>query len=307
MSKAALRQSSQQVARLIAALVIVFIGDSITHGYSQDIGANGFAAFNYPDQLMRLLRGIARKVNLGINGHELRLFDPHDAYFDSNGKSRGTTHVFCNYGINDLVLRDWPLTQMQSLYIDRWRKLKNGGAKVIQLSILPLNTSLHQTVGPNVTFTTTTATRAAGSWISDGFRIGDAVQISGYSGAPLSGNNGLFVITSITAAVMTCAKIVGAGNPFAAGTSSAGTFSGGSEITRFALNLWFPSQVGTKIDCACGIPAPMIVSDAATTQLYYDPSGHPSGRIDVPGPNDGYGEIAVQVHNDVVNAGLFAA
>ena len=51
-----------------------------------------------------------------------------------------------------------------------------------------------------------TFTRAAGSFVADGFAIGDAVQWSGYTNA---GNNGTVIITALTATVMTCANATG--------------------------------------------------------------------------------------------------
>lgn len=54
--------------------------------------------------------------------------------------------------------------------------------------------------------TTKTFTRLAGSFITDGFAVGLPVHPAGFTSA---GNNGHFVITALTATVMTCADAVG--------------------------------------------------------------------------------------------------
>ncbi len=57
-------------------------------------------------------------------------------------------------------------------------------------------------VGSNgLIFTTTTATRSGGSWLNDGFRVGDSVT---FAGTQL--NNATFTITVLTATVMTFAS-----------------------------------------------------------------------------------------------------
>jgi hypothetical protein len=57
------------------------------------------------------------------------------------------------------------------------------------------------TGSPTVTFTTTTATRSAGSFITDGFAVGDTVTFAG-----TVSNNGTKVITVLTATVITFAS-----------------------------------------------------------------------------------------------------
>ena len=52
----------------------------------------------------------------------------------------------------------------------------------------------------NITCTTTTATRTAGSYITDGFRVGDFVT---FDGSATANNTGLFKITTLTATVLT--------------------------------------------------------------------------------------------------------
>lgn len=51
-----------------------------------------------------------------------------------------------------------------------------------------------------ISSTATTFSRSAGSFITDGFRIGRVVEVSGFADAD---NNGLFVITDLTASIMT--------------------------------------------------------------------------------------------------------
>lgn len=49
-------------------------------------------------------------------------------------------------------------------------------------------------------------TRASGSWIVDGFQVGDIVTVSGYAA---TGNNGRFVVTAVVALVLTVSPIEG--------------------------------------------------------------------------------------------------
>ena len=51
-----------------------------------------------------------------------------------------------------------------------------------------------------ITTTTTTATRSAGSYLTDGFRVGDFVT---FDGSHADNNTGLFKITTLTATVLT--------------------------------------------------------------------------------------------------------
>jgi hypothetical protein len=52
-----------------------------------------------------------------------------------------------------------------------------------------------------------TFTRAAGSWLTDGFRVGDMVDATGFA-APATANNKRYVITALTATVMTVGETV---------------------------------------------------------------------------------------------------
>jgi len=59
------------------------------------------------------------------------------------------------------------------------------------------------TSATSAVFTTTTLTRGAGSWITDGFKIGDSVFIQN---ANNSANDGSFVLTDVSATVLTIAS-----------------------------------------------------------------------------------------------------
>lgn len=70
-----------------------------------------------------------------------------------------------------------------------------------------------------------TFTRATGSWIDDGFAVGDIVTVAGYSDA---GNNGRFVVTAVVALVLTVSPIEG--QTMAAETGSGETFKVASNL-----------------------------------------------------------------------------
>lgn len=53
---------------------------------------------------------------------------------------------------------------------------------------------------PDLGATTTDFTRATGSFITDGFQVGDLIETSGFSN---SGNNGTFEVTAVTALALT--------------------------------------------------------------------------------------------------------
>lgn len=54
--------------------------------------------------------------------------------------------------------------------------------------------------------TATTIVRTAGSFVTDGFKVGDVVNVTGFTDA---GNNGLSLITSMTATVLTVSSLAG--------------------------------------------------------------------------------------------------
>lgn len=65
-----------------------------------------------------------------------------------------------------------------------------------------------ETLAASVTVAATgkTFTRAAGSWLDDGFAVGDNVTFSGFSNG---GNNATFNISALTTTVMTCSTATG--------------------------------------------------------------------------------------------------
>lgn len=248
-------------------------------------------------------------VNIGVNGKKLsqQLWD--DCYRNPlTGKSYGTTGIIMDYMVNDLANDHTSFTYMKAMYLNRWRRLRYGGATVTQTAAMPIGLAQVVTTGGgcNATFAASTITRAAGSWIADGHILGGILVITGLT-AGLSANNTCVIITGITATVLTCAKIVGAGTPFAAGgPTTAGTYLSGDEGTRLGLNLWFTSQVGSTLDCFSNVvrDSHLAVSDASGLQLYFDSSGHLTGTVPTPGPNNGYGLWATLVFQDRHAAGL---
>jgi hypothetical protein len=67
--------------------------------------------------------------------------------------------------------------------------------------------SITQATMTSITTTTTTIVASAGSWITQGVRVGDKVQLTGHSTAA---NNGKwFRVTAVTASTITCANIAG--------------------------------------------------------------------------------------------------
>lgn len=54
-----------------------------------------------------------------------------------------------------------------------------------------------------------TFTRAAGSWLTDGFKLGDVVQMTGWTTTGITNNTHNFLITALTATVMTVLAIDG--------------------------------------------------------------------------------------------------
>jgi len=77
-------------------------------------------------------------------------------------------------------------------------------------AILVYNENVVAGEGTGVNFTASTIERTAGDWIADGYRIGAQVTVLN---AELSANNGTFVITDVTATILTVS-----GTPFTADT-----------------------------------------------------------------------------------------
>jgi hypothetical protein len=112
----------------------------------------------------------------------------------------------------DLVLREYPnVTTLGTFDDDAQANYQQGDATGTPANFRlpgPVNQAI-LTFGPpitptNIAFTATTITRSAGSWISDGYRVGDRVTIRSAEDAGNIGNFG--PITSITATVITIAS-----------------------------------------------------------------------------------------------------
>lgn len=102
-----------------------------------------------------------------------------------------------------------------------------------------------QLTGQTVTTAATgeTYTRSAGSWLTDGFQVGDEVVFAGFTN---SGNNGKQVITTLTATVMTCSAstLVNEG-PVSSVTCT--TLGGGAGVTVAAAGATYTRTVGSWI------------------------------------------------------------
>jgi len=61
----------------------------------------------------------------------------------------------------------------------------------------------------DVVATAKTFTRSTGSWITDGVKVGDKITFGGFTA---SGNNGTFVISAVSALVVTCSTATGLAN-----------------------------------------------------------------------------------------------
>ena len=103
-------------------------------------------------------------------------------------------------------------------------------------------TDVTPATGPN------TFTRAAGSWLTDGFAVGDWVLFSGWTGG-LVANNRLFKITALTATVMTVAQTVTAG---ASGDSVTckhnGVLTDGNTFTSLSVEEMYDDAGGAGTD-----------------------------------------------------------
>ena len=99
--------------------------------------------------------------------------------------------------------------------------------------------------GQTVTVAATgkTFTRSAGSFITDGFAVGDEVTWAGFS---TSGNNGPNIITTLTATVMTCAA-ASLTDESAAADTSCSTASGGESVTVAASGKTYTRSGGSWI------------------------------------------------------------
>lgn len=116
----------------------------------------------------------------------------------------------------------------------------------------------------NVTAATTggatgTYTRAAGSWLTDGFKIGDVIRWTGWTTTGVSNNSRNFMITALTATVMTGRHIDGppatAVGAKAAGDSVTATVVGKKTLAPltahtddfFTVEEWYPDIVQSEL------------------------------------------------------------
>jgi hypothetical protein len=102
------------------------------------------------------------------------------------------------------------------------------------------------TGAPSIVFATTTITRNRGSWVTDGFAVGDVVTIAGSTS-----NDGTAIITTLSATVMTCAA-----SSFVSETNGMDvvTFSFEESETAWASDIDgdFAAVVSKRIDLGAG-------------------------------------------------------
>lgn len=106
-----------------------------------------------------------------------------------------------------------------------------------------------------------TFTRPAGSFVTDGFQVGDVINTSGFTAA---GNNGTFVVTTCAALVLTCSAATGLVDEAA---NAAGNIS---------LNIR-PSFTIQKADLGNGIHFPFVGTVVDSMEL----SGKAGANVDI--------------------------
>ena len=90
--------------------------------------------------------------------------------------------------------------------------------------------------GKTWTRTTSGGDAGTGSWLLDGWKVGDTITFSGFVNA---GNNGTFTITTLTATVVTCSAAAGLTNETGAGISATGASDGSRTPTApGAMLIW---------------------------------------------------------------------
>lgn len=143
--------------------------------------------------------------------------------------ARYVRRVTSNLNLTKANYESAEVNESQQVRDSRHGVKATGGTLNGELSVggyqLPFESVLRQvavagsTTGPVVTIAaattgarTGTFTRSAGSYLTDGFKIGDVVRASGFAttGVPNNGNN--FMITALTATVMTVISILKTGN-----------------------------------------------------------------------------------------------
>lgn len=118
-------------------------------------------------------------------------------------------------------------------------------AKDIQLMVGQVATTQETTATGNITTTTTTITRVNGSWIADGWTVGDLVSCFQPFGVAAVGTEGRFgTVTAVTATVITFTV---------SGTAwTAQTLAAGSMVCRMApwLRATIPANAGNATNIA---------------------------------------------------------
>lgn len=128
-----------------------------------------------------------------------------------------------------------------------------------------------------------TFTRSAGSYLTDGFKVGDVVRWTGWTTTGVPNNAHNFAITALTATIMTGTMLDGvAVGPKAAGDSVTGTVVGkktfppltGHTDDLFTVEEWYPDVVQSEL-----------FSDLKLNQMVLDlpASGNCKGTFDLLG------------------------
>lgn len=155
------------------------------------------------------------------------------------------------------------------------------------------------TVAPAGTFT-----RSSGSWITDGFKVGDIVRATGFSTATANNSNNL-IVTALTATVMTVYPLNGLAIAAEAGATVAVAHPGkkayipqtGHTRDYFTIEHWHSDIAQSEVftDCVIGaanvkMPATGMVTvefpvmgldlgDTGTSAYFTAPSAAPTGGI----------------------------
>lgn len=114
----------------------------------------------------------------------------------------------------------------------------------------------------NITTDTTTATRVAGSYITDGFEVGDFVT---FDGSHANNNTGLFKITALTATVLTTTGLTAN-----TGGGDERCLLAGEKLTasEFGLKTITSVEVCGQEDVTTRIVVGAIASDKQSFRLY---------------------------------------
>lgn len=120
----------------------------------------------------------------------------------ADGFAAGTTILVTNTKSNNGFLRIIAVSATTLTIDPATRVHAEAGSSEVQI-----RTAVPMTGNPALTFAGSTVTRAGGSWLDDGFKVGKNVRITGTSGAgPLTTdgpNDGEGAVTAVTATVLT--------------------------------------------------------------------------------------------------------